>query len=203
MRDLKIKIICSFFLFVLMIALFISCEKDKNYHLDAEFVSYFGSYKNGSWWIFEDTLNNSTDSVYVTDYFERRESDSKQSNDYYDLVEYKLHCKENVNWTFINQNSETGELSGNLSCFNNQKVNLDTDFFLDFPRIYKEGGIYKVDEDFDLEIVPGYQVNSFSFNDVIKVWNQVVTFYFAKNVGLIQYKIGSDNFILVDYSINF
>jgi hypothetical protein len=190
-------------LIIVIFIVIISCKKEYYYELDPEFKSYFGSYKDGSWWVLRDTSANNTDSIYVTDYNDKRESYSKRSDVYFEFIDYKLHCGEKVNWTFLHKNAELGVLTENLSCSQLQKVNEETDYFINIPGVCKEDGIYKINEYSGLSIIPNYSINSFSFTDVIKVWNQIDTFYFAKDVGLIQYKLGNNNYLLIDYYVNF
>jgi hypothetical protein len=191
------------FFVLLLFATCISCKKDKYFELDKEFKSYFGGYKDGSWWVYEDTLANSKDSIYITDYNEKRESYSKNSNDYYEFVDYKLHSGGKINWIFLHKNSTIGELTENLSCYSSQKVNLEIDYFAKIPFICKENGIYYINDSSGLAIIENYFLHSLSYNNVIKVWNQSDTFYFAKDIGLIHYKLANNDFILMDYYINY
>jgi hypothetical protein len=186
----------------MLLLIFVSCEKEKFYELDPEFKSYFGSYKDGSWWVLKDTLANTIDSIYVTDYNEKRESYSKRSDEYFEYIDYKLHCRENINWTFLHKNAKQGGFTENLNCFSTQRVSLETDYFLNIPEICKEDGIYKTNDNSGLTIIHNYILHSSSFTDVLKVWNSTDTFYFAKDVGLIQYKLNNSNYILKNYHIN-
>jgi len=44
------------------------CYYDTLPYLPADFVSYFGSYKTGSWWVYEDSTGKYHDSCYITAY---------------------------------------------------------------------------------------------------------------------------------------
>jgi hypothetical protein len=184
-----------------LFALFTSCSKENYFELDEEFKSYFGSYKDGSWWVYEDTLSNLKDSVYITDYNKKSESYSKNSDDYYEFVDYKLQSGGRINWIFLHKNSSTGELTENLSCYSTQKVNQETNYFAEIPFICKENGSYVTNDESGFVIIENYYLQTLSYNDVIKIWNQSDTFYFAKDIGLIQYKLGNNNYALIDYLI--
>ncbi len=150
-----------------------------------------------------DSLANIKDSIYISDYNEKRESYGKNSDDYYEFADYKLHSKEKINWIFLHKNSSTGELTENLSCYSTQKVNQETNYFAEIPFICKENGSYRTNDESGFVIIENYFLHSLSYNDVIKIWNQSDTFYFAKDIGLIQYKLSNNDFILMDYYINY
>ncbi len=174
-----------------------SCRKEVYYEIDPEFKSYFGIFKDGSWWVLKDTSANSVDSMYITDYKHKRESVSKRSKIFYELIEYKLHSNGKISWAFLGKNFDKTH-----DGFGYTNIDLNTDYFRNFPEISKETNFYTTGENTGLLILPFYNINSYPFNDVIKVWNQTDTFYFAKNIGLIQYKTSSNNYILTNYGIN-
>lgn len=188
---------------LIMIIINSSCRKEEYHELDSEFKSYFGIFKDGSWWVLKDTSANTVDSMYITDYHQKREGVSKRSKDWYELVDYKLHSNGKISWAFLGKNTSTGGFTENSNGFGYHNIDLNTDYFYNFPGIYKENNFFTTGENTGLLILSSYNINSYSFYDVIKVWNQTDTFYYAKNVGLIQYKNTNNNYLLTDYHINF
>lgn len=183
------------FIFILFC---ISCDKGEVlYQIDEDFESYFCSYKDGSWWLLKDSATSTYDSLYVQDYKIKRESQGPRSNIYYEIIEYKLYSSGKISKAFC------GVENSGSTCFGLKKVDLSTDYFSTFPSICKSSII----EDpncygcgFKME--SSYQISSFVFTDVLKVWSQVDTFFYAKNVGLIQYINDTGNYCLVDYELN-
>lgn len=174
-----------------------SCEKEETHEINLEFKNYFGSYKDGSWWLLQDIISSEKDSLFIVDYSEKRESSGPKSKEYYEIIEYKLYSKDKISWAFL------GVENDGSTCFDYQKINLTTSYFASFPGICKnnsinEPGCYGC----GIQKIKTYKIIDYSFTDVLKIWNQTDTFYYAKNIGLIQYVDKNSNYQLIDYNIN-
>ena len=181
---------------VILTLLLLSCEKEETHRIDPEFKSYFASYKDGSWWLLEDSMNLKLDSLYILDYIEKRESSGPKSKEYYEIIEYKLYSNEKISRAYC------GVENSGATCFGLKNVDLSTPYFSSFPGICKSN-IVENPNCFGcgFEIINNYHVNSFVFSDVIKIWNQADTFFYAKDVGLIQYSNEIFNYCIVDYDL--
>lgn len=190
--DIMKYITLSFILFF-----FFSCnKKEEVYQIDPEFRSYFASYKNGSWWFLEDSTNATYDSLYIQDYIEKRENQGRGSNVYFEIVEYKLYSKGKIS------NAYCGVENSGATCFGYNNIDFSISYFSEFPSICKDQVVeYPGCFECGFEIITNYSINSFSFPLVLKIWNQSDTFYYAKNVGLIQYTDDNLNFRIKEYDL--
>lgn len=182
---------------LIFLVLLVSCKKEDIHEIDPEFKNYFGSYKDGSWWLFEDTISFEKDSLFILDYAEKRESSGPGSNEFYKIIEYKLQNKDNISRAFL------GVENDGSSCFGYQIDNLTTTYFAGFPGICKNDNINGPDcYSCGFQKIGAYEMNDYSFDNVLKIWSQSDTFYYAKNIGLIQYIGSGANYQLIDYEIN-
>lgn len=174
-----------------------SCEKETIHKLNPDFISYFASSKDGSWWVYSDTVTGTRDSLYVTGYEIKREATGPRSKEYYQIIDYKI----NFDDKFVHANLNV-ENDGR-SCFTYSRPSHTEEFFIGFPSICKGDSISIHNcPECRYSILESYQINQFDFQDVLQVWNQTDTFYFAKEIGLIQYTVESGgNHQLVNYKI--
>ncbi len=190
------------FLIILILSSIIyinSCKKEVYYKLDNEFKSYFGLFKDGSWWLMQDTINNLKDSLYIKDYKAGREADGPRSKIFYEYINYLLYSNKRINWAFVTKGNE---LRKDNNHFHYEQKFSSFDYFnLSVTKDYN-----KFDNNCNncgINKIINYKNKYYSFENVIKVWNKNDTFYYAKDIGLIQYRISNKNFILINYHVNY
>lgn len=195
MRKYRIIFIAAFSL----ISLF-SCNQQEHFKISEEFVDYFGNAKDGSWWSFINSSDSTIDSIYLSDYSVTREfSNASHQGDSYMKIQYNLIS------STVNNRASVGIDRYQTNYFNFMPISGDSpDFFNTFPITYYQNENFSLQDacsSCGIKLLDSYQLNSFEFNDVLKVWRLRDSFYFAPKVGLIKYTLDGVDYNLTDYSI--
>lgn len=87
----------KYLLYIIFFLLIISCRKEcpkskRNYNtiIDTMVISYFASYKDGSYWIYEDSTAGIVDTINLSNYKKYYYQDNEGSCDYKEMIIYKL-----------------------------------------------------------------------------------------------------------------
>ncbi len=187
-----------FFVLVVFAFLLNSCKKNTYYPLDEDFVQYFGIYKNGSWWSYEDVTTNSTDSIYIKQYRNTWQMYGAKENDLYQYISYNLIGKEKTSIITIMQQDNNSSLLRirqykhtipNFGSF----IILKKNNHLSGEDYFPPTGVQKLDS---------LNIGTHSFSETIKLWNESGdTLWFVKNAGLVKIADENATYNIVDYQL--
>jgi hypothetical protein len=188
---------------VSLLAAILSCScyrqcKDKelmSYYYLPTMENYFGVYKPGNWWIYENLSDTVIDCLYVSDYSERTDEIRIPYCYSYPVREFKL----NTNHLLQDESSID---------VNYEHMNCCQDFigFHSVLSIHMDGqhdAHPKSSTDVGEILFDSLSINNISYHDVLYITstNNIQT-YFAPNVGLIRYITPqNDNFSIKNYHI--
>jgi hypothetical protein len=195
----------SFTLQLILLTLFTACDEKVTYiNLDEDFEENFGYAKNGSWWVFSDTTLGTRDSLYIYEYRNTCAfAGEKAKGDCYQFIEYKLHSSSLEFFAALTVGEQD---SAKINSFGFKYKTIEhNDYYEYSPSIEKINDEYRLKDycsDCGIQIEEVYNTASFVFNNVIKVWENKDTFYFAPQVGLIHYFIEGTDYTLNNYYIS-
>lgn len=174
--------------------IFISCENEKEvvHTLDPEMIDYYASCNNGSWWVYENADDLTTDSMYVYDYEKKREG-NYGGHEWNEFIMYKLNYDGHIIWAqlFAYNDSNT--------CFSYITPDNTPDFTSTFDEVCSDDlkGNSGNTGSSGVTILTSFTVNDSVYHDIIKSWAHSDTFYFAKNIGLIQFETNEGLYKLI------
>lgn len=162
------------------------CETTTHYDFPAATERYFGMYKMGNWWTYENQDGTKKDSIYLIELRDETLQDVEQND-----------C---ITWR-----SKSGRIKNN---YLQNKVNL----YDSYSNFYYSASKYNFIS-FELssvgtpEYLANYDVNRFSNVDILSVFNSnnqnynnvlktKLNRYFAPNIGLIRWETTTDTFTL-------
>lgn len=189
------KHITFFFLSFLGISIQ-SCKKCKDltyYDFVPEMKQYFGMYKPNNWWVYSNQNNTKFDSLYVYDYNEINQKDTKSNCTEFPVREFKL----SANYLFSTNDTIRGVFDNNDKCTistfyiqnNNSGINLKMERNLDiYPQSYNQSVVF----------LDSLLIGSNIYTDVIYVEGFNTKIYFSSTIGIIQYITNSDTFSITN-----
>jgi len=173
--------------------------------LDEEFIDYFGYAKDGSWWVYTDTIQNKRDSFYLTEYkVHIQYLDDKPKGDSYQSISYKLNSSDKINLAELTVGWMYGNDSTDYFNYNSTYSGISNNYFYNFPLVIKINDSFDVEDCITcgIELIANLQLPNYEFEEVIKVWKSSDTFYFAPRIGLIRFYENSNNYIIDSFTIN-
>ncbi len=192
--------------FVLYIALIIfswflsGCGKCKDltyYGYLPQMEKYFGMYVPDNWWVYYNQDSTKKDSIYVTDFKETIDTDTKDNCIEYPTRDFIL----NTDFLVDTNSPISGTFNNNSSCCINY-----------FSVGNHDGGITAImDSNFDSfprsntpipeTFISNLHINGMNFSEVILFENGSVKIYFAPFIGIVQYLNLPDTFFIDKYYI--
>lgn len=188
-----------FLILIIFASMLNSCEEKTYYPLDEDFVRYFGIYKDGSWWRYEEVMTNSIDSIYVDQYRDTWQMYGDREKDLYQYIRYQLVGKDKTSMvTIMQQHNNTSLLriaqykhtitSFGSFCIVKENYQLSGEAYL------PPTGVQKIDS---------INIGEYKFFDIIKMWNITGdTLWFVKNTGLVKVSDENDTYNIVNYQTN-
>jgi len=171
---------------ILITLLFVSCLNDgpfKNcdqHYFSDEYKSYV-FFKEGSYWIYQDTLNNKIDSVYLLHHNVSLNDYCIPSSPYEEILEQSYYS------SFFNKFTDTIGSYGHASrnTFNGGVFSGDFSLYMDSGNW--QGITY--------ELLDSLQINNYWYKDVRILAYDFNKYYWAKDIGLVKktftyYKLG-------------
>lgn len=187
---MKIIIIC----FIISPFLFQSCgRKCSNdvpiIEIDSKIIEYFGMYKQGNWWVYENSKKTKKDSVFITEFYESYTCDTK------DYKSAPIFRRVKINSTFLNTN-----------------VGTLLDLFLERNESSWGVKVSPITMKFENSIsfsnlVPPkildtlFLSNTIHYTNVLKV-NTSTAIFVAPLIGIVKFENERDTFNLTKYKIN-
>lgn len=166
------------------------CETTTHYPLPVATELYFGMYKMGNWWTYENQEGTKKDSIYLTEF--------------YDKVGKDVELDECTTWQYKQGNMISKYLYSGLNV-NTEKIAFtygspytnSADYtYVELSgdvRVSFRNGMFQKDT-----IIPNYSQNLKMYSNVLKNRNRK---YFAPNIGLIRWETTTDTFTLKKYYI--
>lgn len=192
------------FLYLVSCLLISSCNDEGIYYtLDRESIEYFAPAKNGSWWIFSDSLRNKRDSFYISDYkINRYFTGERPKGDSYQGIRYKLNSIDKINRAELNIGWMHENITGNYFDYKSTS-GVDRNYFYNLPLIIRDKDSLDVESCITcgIEILDSLDSGPFEFKYVIKVWQSPDTFYFAQHIGLVRFYEKGNEYLLQNYLI--
>jgi hypothetical protein len=171
------------------------CPTTTHYPFPAAAELYFGMYKQGNWWTYENQDGTKKDSIYFTQFLDNIAKDNTSE----DCVTWQ-HREGNMGSNYLYAKSNSG-VSYVPFIYSNPYDGISSPIYTSInlsgtvqERLvtYKDGILYQD------TIITNFSQNSKSYFNVIKNRNNK---YFAPNIGLIRWEIGTDTFTLKKYHI--
>ncbi len=171
-------------------------EEIIQYPVDNEFKKYFGSFKEGSWWAYQDTVSGTIDTFRVTTYLEENKSDCSMiinekkvySSLIYYKVEHNLTSSSNI-WTYRVRSDcdfpEESFVDINFGTGSGIKIFFVENQFLNYVSLANNDSLISTYHS-------TYSLNNVNYNDVYYVENTSEVhgyddfdFIYCKNIGII------------------
>lgn len=189
---MNIKIIFVLVTFVLLLN---SCEKNIYHPLDEDYVQYFGMYKDGSWWLYEEVITNSIDSIYIEQYHDLWEMPGDRGNTFYQYIHYKVIGKYKSSEVYLSMKDintsvlEIGQYHYTLPSFGS--------FTLVIENNQLTGKNHTSVQEIDSLIIGEYK-----FYEIVKFWNiSGDTLWFVKKTGLVKIADENTTYNIIDYQL--
>lgn len=167
------------------------CPTTTHYPFPAATERYFGMYKPGNWWTYENQDGTKKDSIYFTQFFDDIAKDNTSEDcatwqSVEGLLNNNYLSANNTNITFLYKNPYVGN--------NKTETYVDlSGYNIEEPITTYKDGVFRVDT-----IYNNYQQSSKTYLSVLKTKYKR---YFTPNIGLIRWEIGQDTFTLKNYHI--
>mgnify|MGYP006283240957 len=180
------------------------CPEDKRYYpepISDVFIQYFASYKDGSYWVYEDSISGRVDTFLLTDYGRSTGPSAPYGCDYQEAIGYKMINGDGIELRARLIKKDTA-IRGSIY------VKYSEDLIDVLRFIFANNNFYERYNRHNLIPKRNHLLNDSIYSEVIEVRSNHddIILYFKPNVGLIQYKqIGpyhkSLNYKLLDYQI--
>ena len=192
--------------FFLFVASFVSCKKESPHYTISDGMKQFFVYQKGSYWIYKNDSTNSTDSTYVNNVIYSTQGIGDDGRHLYSFDLISLYftsqilsnyiigniCEETLPKLMIEDNNGFDIVAYIEGLIPNQKANTNCG---------------SPSGDILYEEFPSITINSVTYSNIVHTTvatqnnSQKYSFYFAKNIGLIQYQYTENNTIQDSWSL--
>lgn len=145
---------------------------------DKEILEYFASYKNNSWWIYEEETTKERDSIFI------------QSKDQAAIVPHKLADKNTERISYILEWQKLQPLYLWVESTLTQDIYSVRFMYKNYGEmgvLIKDNGLFRTKDTINnsVRILDSMKVNDFNFYAVLEIRIAGEILYYAKNVGII------------------
>jgi hypothetical protein len=198
----------KYLVFISIIIAFAACKKhdDKEYvPLNTQLKNSY-SFKEGSYWIYRDSLSGRTDSFYVTNYSNYNSTNTLYSEEVVavEITQYNIgtQVSDSSHWMLVLKTGSTIDLEG--YCWPLNKGFVNNDISSDYPFINTTGVI----------VFPTYSIQNISYSNVAAIFycpgissTNSSLIYLKDSIGIVKNCLNFDTlhyaWLLQRYHINF
>jgi hypothetical protein len=197
----------SLLYFLCIILLFVSgvcrrtCDGYTATSINGPIEDYFGVYKPGNWWVYQNKDGTKKDSIYITDYSDQHLQDRTSCFEYEQRsYTIKSNILENGGDLYVLSNSDQVSVGINFSLIKNQTQSGGFPQFIYDSRQNKISSFPEPDNQ-GQNTFATITINNVTYNDILqgKYGNSV--YYFSKDRGLVGWTINGETFNLTNDKI--